>query len=71
LLLAGGGGSGEGSGDDSGDDTHSSSSAVNQQIAQVLIRLQQDMTNVLDRLNRLEAQTKQNQVHYDTITRTT
>lgn len=62
LLLAGGG---AGGGDESGEESHSSANAVNQQIAQALVRLQHDMTNVLDRLNRLEAQTRHNQVQWN------
>jgi hypothetical protein len=62
LLPGGGAGGGGGSGEqnlnlESGGD-------VNEQITTVLVRLQQDMANVLDRLNRLEANTKQRQVFY-------
>ncbi|XP_060578829.1 acyl-CoA-binding domain-containing protein 5-like [Ruditapes philippinarum] len=59
LLPGGGAGGGGGNGEqnlnlESGGD-------VNEQITTVLVRLQQDMANVLDRLNRLEANTKQRQ----------
>ncbi|XP_052258659.1 acyl-CoA-binding domain-containing protein 5-like isoform X2 [Dreissena polymorpha] len=59
LLLAGGGAGGDGGGD--APTTSNTSDNVSEQIANTLVRLQQDMASVLDRLNRLEAQSRQNQ----------
>ncbi|WAR05546.1 ACBD5-like protein, partial [Mya arenaria] len=56
LLLAGGGGGG---GDQTGGE--GSGDPVGEQISLTLARLQQDMAQVLDRLNRLEAQSRQGQ----------
>lgn len=59
------GGGGAGDGNESGEEGSNSGDIVNQQIAQALVRLQQDMTNVLDRLNRLETQYRNSQVSAD------
>ncbi|KAL4228486.1 Acyl-CoA binding domain containing 5 [Mactra antiquata] len=56
-LLRGGAGGGGGSGEQG--PPPGSNSVSSEQINTILVRLQQDMTNVLDRLNRLEAQTRQ------------
>ena len=61
ALLTGGGAGGDGEDNPPQAQGPSSqhSDPINDQIALILVRLQQDMTSVLDRLNRLEQQNRQ------------
>ncbi|XP_053408964.1 acyl-CoA-binding domain-containing protein 5-like isoform X2 [Mercenaria mercenaria] len=60
ALLPGGGAGGGGGAGEQGPVAGTSGDA-NEQITTILVRLQQDMANVLDRLNRLETQSRQRQ----------
>ena len=58
VLLTGGGAGGGGE-DNPPQGPSSHSDPINDQIALILVRLQQDMTSVIERLNRLEQQNRQ------------
>ena len=59
LLTGGGAGGGGEDNPPQGPPPSAHSDPVNNQIALILVRLQQDMTSVLERLNRLEQQSRQ------------
>ena len=59
ALLTGGGAGGDGEDNPPQGPSSQHSDPINDQIALILVRLQQDMTSVLDRLNRLEQQNRQ------------